>query len=393
MIRSFLSSTALALILAVVLATPAVATARVPQGFVGMVADGPLFASGTNLPRQFETMVSAGVESVRVVFSWSSAQPFASWADVPPARQGAFAPGAVPTTFAATDQVVGDAARRGLQLMPVVVYAPAWDVAPHDASQLGRPAQEGPYASYLVMLVDRYGPRGSYWTSHPHIPKQPIRMWQIWNEPNNPYFWPDQPFAPTYVSLLRAAHDAIKREDPGAKVILGGLPNYSWKSLQQIYEVSGSRPLFDVVAVHPYTAQPQGVITLLKLVRAVMDRYGDRHKPMNVTEVGWPSSLGQAAGHHPFETTEAGQATRVSQLLPLLASNRAKLGLAGFDYYTWAGRQHRHGYWFFYAGLLAIGPSGQLRAKPAFAAFGRSALALERCKRKSSSALRCARSG
>lgn len=382
----------LALILAVSLATPAVATARVPQGFVGMVVDGPLLTGGVNLGRQFDAMVKAGVENVRIVFSWANAQPYASWADVPPSQATKYVQDQVPTTFATTDQVVGAAAQRGLTVLPVVEYAPAWDLKPNVGNQLGRPAQEAPYANYMTLLVQRYGPNGSYWPTHPRTPKLPIRAWQIWNEPNNPFFWPDQPFAATYVSLVRAAHDAIKSADPGARVVLAGMPNYSWKSLQQIYEVPGARASFDVVAIHPYTAQPQGVITLLKLVRGVMDRFGDRHKPIDVTEVGWPSSLGQAAGHHPFETTEAGQAARVAQLLPLLASHRTSLGLLGFDYYTWAGKQSPHGYFFFYSGLFRLSSSGHLSAKPAFSAFSRAALALERCKRKSSSALHCARS-
>ena len=46
-------------------------------------------------------------------------------------------------------------------------------------------------------------------------------MWQIWNEENLTYYW-HQPFASSYISLLRAAHNAIKRADPGAKVMRRG---------------------------------------------------------------------------------------------------------------------------------------------------------------------------
>ena len=82
-------------------------------------------------------------------------------------------------------------------------------------------------------------------------------MWQIWNEPNTST-WPIQPFAKTYVALVRAARTAISRVDPGAKVVLAGMPNYSWHDLETIYRVRGARRLFDVVAIHPYTAQPAG---------------------------------------------------------------------------------------------------------------------------------------
>ena len=54
-------------------------------------------------------------------------------------------------------------------------------------------------------------------------------------------FWPSRPFQYSYVSLLRAAHTAIKHADPGAKVVLGGMPNYSWLSLKSIYRIRGAR--------------------------------------------------------------------------------------------------------------------------------------------------------
>src|SRR5205085_6557189 len=101
-----------------------------------------------------------------------------------------------------------------------------------------------------------------------------ITQWQIWNEPSIGYYW-SQPFQLTYVALLREARNAVKRADPTAKIVLAGLANFSWKALAQIYAVPGARSLFDIVAVHPYTAQAQGVITILDQVRQVMDRYGD----------------------------------------------------------------------------------------------------------------------
>ena len=57
--------------------------------------------------------------------------------------------------------------------------------------------------------------------------------------------------------------------------MLAGLPNYSWLELGRIYRVPGARNLFDVVAVHPYTKTPQGVLTILG-VRAAGDERGRR---------------------------------------------------------------------------------------------------------------------
>jgi hypothetical protein len=385
---------ALLFALLIAVALPAGASARVPQGFVGMMIDGPLFPvtePGIDISRQMDKMVSSGVESVRVVFDWQATQPYEHWADVPPADAAQFTDvGGVPTKFGQLDELVGLAAQHGLRVLPVVIYTPAWDAAPHPPTAFATPRRTGPYAAFVAALVQRYGPHGTFWSRG--APRVPLRMWQIWNEPNISTFWPPRPFAPSYVALLRAAHTAIKRADPGAKVVLAGLPNFSWVQLGVIYRVHGARRQFDVAAVHPYTAKPQGVITILNRVRNVMDRAGDTHKPILADEVSWPSSLGKVANGGGFDiaTTEAGQARKIAALLPLLGLNRARLNLLGFDYYTWAGTERRDGLAFGFAGLFRFS-AGSFVAKPAFFTFRRSALALEGCKIKGDVATACAR--
>ena len=62
-------------------------------------------------------------------------------------------------------------------------------------------------------------------------PRNPIRSWQIWNEPNLTRYWNVAPWAPSYVALLKRADKALKAADPGSKTVLAGLPNESWKAL------------------------------------------------------------------------------------------------------------------------------------------------------------------
>jgi hypothetical protein len=202
-------------------------------------------------------------------------------------------------------------------------------------------------------------------------------MWEIWNEPDIVGYWPTQPFARSYVALLGAAHSAIKRADRGARVVLAGVPNFSWQVLNSIYRVRGSRGLFDVVDVHPYTKRPAGVIKILQLVRASMKRAGDSGKPIIAAETGWPSSLNQTTHRFDFETTQAGQAKNVRALLPLLAANRRALGLISFYWYTWMGDEYPGAYSFNFSGLLSY-QSGQVSVKPALAAFSQMAHTIER---------------
>jgi hypothetical protein len=205
-----------------------------------------------------------------------------------------------------------------------------------------------------------------------------VTTWQIWNEPDLLKNWGTVPFAPSYVSLLRAAHRAVKAADPAAEVVLGALTNFGWKDLNSIYSVKGARNLFDLVAANAYTAQPSGVVTILSNYRRVMARHGDAEKPLVATEVGWPSGLGKTNQNFGFNTTERGQAQKLTQLLPLLAQNRRRLHLIGFYYYTWMTSDQPDSRPFDYAGLLRYdAASNTIHPKPAYWAFRTAVAKLE----------------
>lgn len=394
------------LLAAAFLALPAPALARaakakrsqpVPAGFAGMMIDGPMWpatAPGIDMATQLNQMVADGVESLRMTFDWAAAQPYASWAQLrqnAPAQASAFTNvGGVPTNFSALDQIVTLAAQRRLTILPVTIDAPGWDARHASGVVVGIPARDGPYARFMRALVERYGPRGTFWSAHPRLPKVPIRYWEVWNEPDIPAFWSVQPFAKSYVALLRAAHRAIKAADPGAKVVLAGLANFSWLALSKIYAVHGANKLFDVLAVHPYTKLPRGVITILTNDRRMMDRHGDAGKPILADEISWPSALGKTPHNvgYDFLSTATGQAHKLSVLLPMLAKDRRALGLLAFYYYTWASTPVLDGNAFDFSGLYSYS-SGRLVAKPALAVYRRSVLALESCRRKGSIATRC----
>jgi hypothetical protein len=366
-----------------VVATSASATSvipKVPSGFVGvnvngpLTRDGPLTGGQPSLPAAMSTMVGTGVESVRVAFSWAMAQP----------TEGG------PFDFSQTDTIVSDAARDGLTVLPVVIYTPSWDARPNPSGTIAIPRDDAPYAAYLSALVKRYGPSGTYWADHPTLPKRPIREWQIWNEPNFTFYWPTRPFAPSYVALVKAAHTAIKQVDPGAKVVLAGMPNDAWDYLQKIYNVPHAGRYFEVVAAHPYTVIPSNVILFLQKMRAVMQRNGDARTPIVITEMGWNSSIGhKPADNFCCQSTAARQAAKVKAVLPLLGQNRAALKLQGFYYNTWASQGTNGGPSADWAGIFQITGS-RLVPKPVYAPFKAGVLALEHCRRMGRLAGHCA---
>ena len=238
-------------------------------------------------------MAASGVETVRVAFDWRQSQ--------------AAAGGAI--SFAGSDAVVATAAAHRLPVLPVVHRTPDWASAGGPSSAPDDPAA---YARFLTALVQRYGPNGSLWAERPDLPRMPIRQWQIWNEPNLTLFWTPQPFAKRYVALLKAARRAVRAQDPGAKIILAGLPNISWVALREIYQ-AGGRGSFDAVALHPYTSSPANIMRLVRLARTETRRFHDGRVPIWLTEISWAAARGKVKGLPGLVTNERGQATQAAQ--------------------------------------------------------------------------------
>ena len=128
-----------------------------PQGWLGVVADGPLTVAHAG---EWDAMVGAGVESVRTAVRWYELQPYGSAAEVPPADAARFRDaGGVPTDFSALDAVVAGAAARGLQVLPVVQATPGWAATiPGDITS--PPADPATFGRFVAALAGRYGPRG-----------------------------------------------------------------------------------------------------------------------------------------------------------------------------------------------------------------------------------------
>jgi hypothetical protein len=363
MLRAF----AVLILLLLLLAAPArAAERRVPQGWLGVTADGPMTSGEAG---EWSRMPAAGVETVRAAFRWPELQP----------GPGAF-------DFTASDAIVAAAAQRGLPVLPVVQHVPAW-VAVRPEDPLSPPNDPAAVQGLFAALVGRYGPDGSFWSQRPDLPRIPIRAWQVWNEPNHAGFWTEQPFAASYVQTLRAAATGIRSADPGATVVLAGLTNRSWIALRRLYD-AGARGLFDAVALHPFTAQPRNVVRLIRLARRVMDEHGDGRLPVWITEMSWPAAKGKVPSTLKFRLTDADQARLLDRAMRRLAAARTRLRIAHVYWYTWLSSE-RGPSEFDWSGLRRI-RHGQRVSVPALRVFRRWARRLEGCRKAGGDARRCA---
>jgi hypothetical protein len=338
---------------------------KLPAGFIGINADGPIFDDpAVNPATELGRMKAMDLRQVRTVFDWASAQPT----------------GPQSTDLTRLDRIVGAFSARRMSLLPVVIHAPDWATSGTSPRTYGDPpADPATYAAFLTVLVQRYGPAGSFWAQNPTVPRMPIRSWQLWNEPNLPRFWNRQQFAPSYAALVKASDAALAKADPKAKVILGGITNGvgspSWVALEQLYK-AGIRGHFDMLAVHPYTGTAAKVIETVRRVRAVARKHGDGRIPTVLTELSWSSGGGKGNGVT-WDTTESNQATKLSIVFGQIAKYRVSMRLTAAYWYTWLSPQPSDDSgWEYYAGLNKM-RDGKVIAKPALKALRSSILRLQ----------------
>ena len=206
-------------------------------------------------------------------------------------KQGVF-------NWSGSDKLVGDLAAKGIRVIPAVWGSPKWVAKSTVTAPIGSPAARAAWKQFLTALVKRYGPNGTYWAgpykaNHPGRPPLPIGTWQIWNEPNlqsamNP------PNPGNYATLLKLTASALRAADPSAKVMFAGMPGYSgnvnaWDFLGRVYQTKGARNAFDFAALHPYGRTVSQMLGEVSRLRATMQKHGDRHKPLWITEIGWGS--------------------------------------------------------------------------------------------------------
>lgn len=323
----------LPLVLVLSLACCASALGRVPANWAGVMLDSDLLGSPSRLDSEWGLMRSNRVGRVRVSVYWSAVQPYRRMADVPTSERYAFTSiGGIPTNLSAFDAIVEGAARRGIEVLPVVLDAPRWAAASPSPRLVRQPRGTLDYTRFLRILVRRYGSQGIFWTEHPELPRQPILFWQIWNEPNLTDFW-KTPWVAGYVALLKASHRTLRAADPRSQTVTAGITNLSWGALKGMYR-AGVKGFYDVLALNTFTAKPTDLVEAMEFDRRVQRRYGDI-RPMMFTELTWDASRGRTKFAYTWSTTPRVQAAKLAEAFAILGRVRRRYGLTGIFWYSW----------------------------------------------------------
>ena len=266
----------LAVLLLLALATGCSATAK--QKLLLGVNQDFVWTDDKDIPGLIQAMRDAHVQSVRLGIRWTTVEP----------ERGKW-------SFDKVDTVIKQIRAAKIDILCTLMSVPAWasGIKPEETKGFWdcfAPKDMKDWEEYVRRVVGRY-------SGH-------IRCWEIWNEENGEDFYKPMPDAEVYVRILKSSYTTIKKVDPKATVVLGGLqmngiiPN-PWSPikvehfLQKIYD-AGGKPYFDIVNIHPYVtaAKTEGPAYCAKLTRdtvEVMRKNGDAKKPLWITETGLPT--------------------------------------------------------------------------------------------------------
>jgi hypothetical protein len=255
-----------------------------------------------------------GVKWMREEFNWSLIEP----------QRGSY-------DFSRYDTLMTLAAQNGVHVLANLLETPSWagpnwNTIPSDPSA---------FAEFTAAVVARYGPHGSFWSSHSDLPKDPIAGFELWNEPYYPQF-NDNDYNPArYARLVKAAGAAAHNADPDANVLLAAenqseLTGGRWVWwVDALYSaVPDLNRYFDSVAVHPYGTDLTNVTYpspgkaydgygQIRRVESIHQEFGAHSasdKPLWITEIGWPTCTN---GGSVRCTTPSGQADRVQTVFNL----------------------------------------------------------------------------
>jgi hypothetical protein len=224
-------------------------------------------------------MKSIGITSVRVDVNWRRVQPTG------------------PSTFywATLDQEVRSIRYAGMSVDLIIDGCPSWAAVPSAVNAIfAQPKSPKQYATWAAEVANRYRQMG-------------VEYFEIWNEPNLQNFWWPKPNPAAYTADLVAAYASIKKVDPAATVISGGLANasdnginYNPVTFLAIMYIDGAKGSFDDVGLHPYsyptlpdTYNPSSGWSQMDetnpSIRSVMTEHGDSSKKVWITEFGAPS--------------------------------------------------------------------------------------------------------
>ncbi len=185
------------------------------------------------------------------------------------------------------DLLVNMAVKNHVVLIPYVCYTPRWAAIRPENSWKQPPADVGDFQRFMSVITGRY--------------KGKVHSWELWNEPDNQDFWLGS--TGQYAALLRAGIQGVRRADPKAIVVLGGIAD-GWGSffetlirqyhVDEIVDVVNIHGYFETWNSHPMEDYPAWIRHVAHEVT-----HGPHRPDIWLAEFGYSSSSADRAGDGP----------------------------------------------------------------------------------------------
>jgi hypothetical protein len=251
------------------------------------------------------------------------------------------------------DNIVGLAEAQGIEIVARLSNPPAWTRALTDTiGTYAPPDQLSDFGDFAAAVAARYRGRITYY--------------QVWNEPNGNEEWGKQDVDPSaYTQLLCLAYGRIKQANPDAVILAGALtPTVAMDGrnmndlifLQRMY-ASGAGVCFDVMSAQGYGLWSGATDRRLRptvinyphhlLLRDIMVRNGDAHKPIWISEMGWndvPADIPAIYGR----VTDEQQARYAVEAYQRARREWPWLGVINYWFFKRPGESERDQSWYYF---------------------------------------------
>lgn len=231
-----------------------------------------------------------GIQWVRMSFAW----------DLAGAKPGELDP----NYLARFDYILDRCDELGIRYYIQFIGTPRWASREPDNPDYwwaSPPNDFDAFGDMLRQVVRRYRDR--------------VDHWEIWNEPDW-VFWSGT--VEEFAELHRFAANLVRQEDPGSKILMGGLAtdgvSTPWleatDEFMQRFLALGVGDTIDIFSIHIYEREIEDVLYFINRFDRVLQAFGQGDKPIWITEIGWSTYDG---------TTEEQKAHYLSQAYRLAA--------------------------------------------------------------------------
>lgn len=210
-----------------------------------------------------------------------------SWANLKPYEKGSY-------NWGSWDPWVNELIKRDIKVVAAIQTTPSWasGVATDKADWYWYvPRNPQDYVDFVAAAAQHYAGK--------------IDTWEIWNEQDVEITFKCDGCnrAAIYAQMLAGSYSAIKKANPDATVLIGGLSIHDYNNagmafLDQVVAASGGKLNFDVLSIHPYmpdrppeSTDPKTVVQnfpyRLDMSYKWLQAHGASNKEIWVTEDGY----------------------------------------------------------------------------------------------------------